>query len=279
MINWRSTTIHHSPRRALGLSGDEYTLLDWMYHTQGNEVYGIDGWCEIPYNEIAQLIGISKAGAFQMVDRLEKRSFIEVNPANPKRKRVTPIFFLPVYFDAQSDDEVGAVIVQKVNGKTASVQKVNAERSESERKRSESERQEKINKGNTKDNILSLREREETISPSTEESTWVSNSETRYQKALSEITAYLKDNPTRWGEIANEGRAKLDKAAFFAEVKAWLRWNADNWPVIQFPVKALTSGKSNFIGWLAGSKEKRSAPRAPAQVEGKNYRIHKREAR
>jgi hypothetical protein len=254
MINWRSTTTHHGPRLALGLTGDEYILLDWIYHTQGSDKYGHDGWCEIAYKDIASLIGVSKGGAFQMVDRMEKRGFIEVNPANTKRKRVTSKFSLPVYFDISQDEEVGATIVQKVNAGIASVQKVNDESSESERKRSESERQRKVNKENIEvNNSLSPAKKiEERIEPvPMPEHIWGQGSETRLEKAQAALNEYIEENPHRPGEIANTARNVCDAEQFRDELDQWIRRNADDWAITQNPVKALTSGRSNFVSWLA----------------------------
>lgn len=80
---------------------------------------------------------------------------------------------------------------------------------------------------------------------------WGDGSEERYQKALTATLEHLKANPDKWEEVAKEARNPVNKEQFFEQLKAWLRHNADNWPIIQNPVKALTSSKSNFISWLS----------------------------
>jgi DNA-binding Lrp family transcriptional regulator len=231
MINWRSTTTHHAVRRSLGLSNDEYCLLDWMYHTQGNEKYGHNGWCEVPYQDIADLLGISKGGAFKMVDRMEGKGLIEVNTANTKQKRVTSKFSLPVYFDVKEDEEVGAVIVQKVNAGNESVHLVNGERSLSERNRSLSERQIKINKEKEESNTL-------TISASAENLNWMevarlmfnySKSEGADQwRFMCEAQGYKGDGMSVFSAWASKQSAYTLKEwkAHFPKIQTWLKTDA-----------------------------------------------------
>lgn len=213
MINWRSTTIHHEVRRAIGITNDEYCLLDWIYHTQGSDIYGRDGWCEIPYKDIADTLGVSKGGAFQMVDRMERRGFIEVNPANPKQKRVTGKFSLPVYFNVSHDEEVGATIVQKVNDERPFVQKVNASVQKVNDERSLSERQIKVNtKSNLKETTTTTPAKNFEIVR--DESEMVSDSETQNpssslagEKEIDEVDPLAPQNGIQY--FATEAKQKL----------------------------------------------------------------------
>ena len=279
MINWRSTTTHHAVRRSLGLSNDEYCLLDWMYHTQGNEKYGHNGWCEVPYQDIADLLGISKGGAFKMVDRMEGKGLIEVNTANTKQKRVTSKFSLPVYFDVKEDEEVGAVIVQKVNAGNESVHLVNGERSLSERNRSLSERQIKINKEKEKDNTP----------PKGEKPVFVIGDTTQevMDKVVETLRQYFAQNPERRTEIPMSAMNKANREQFGLELMDWIRYNANNRIIMQNPVKHLTSGPGNFTSWLAKDWcRKKYEPKAakPAyqpkpEIQVPEYRKHVRQER
>lgn len=104
---------------------------------------------------------------------------------------------------------------------------------------------------------------------SDEKSKWMDTGEERVSEALHAIAEYLKANPSRWSEIKDEARVKMERAEFWDNVKAWIRWNADNWPVIQHPVKALTSGRSNFVGWLMGERKRALVKAATSQQEPK----------
>jgi hypothetical protein len=235
----------------MGISCDEYALLDCLYKTQTSPIYGKDGWCEHSYAALADVVGIGKGGIFQMVDRLTKKGLIEVNPANPKHKKATPEFFLYAYHDVQEDKELGAIIVQKVNAEQSFVQKVNGKRSESERNRSESERQINVIK-KEENNSLSI-----SVNEKIEDA-----SERRSSESIQKLTDYFVANPARWEELCDEARVKMSKADFWDNVKKWVRWNADNYQVHQSPVKALTSGRNNFLSWLGNERTRQAADKA-----------------
>lgn len=94
---------------------------------------------------------------------------------------------------------------------------------------------------------------------------WHDAGEARALVAISQLAEYFQANPNRWQELANEARVEIGKVDFWDNVKAWIRWNADNWPVIQHPVKALTSGRSNFLGWLRGERRRAATKAQPEQ--------------
>jgi hypothetical protein len=99
-------------------------------------------------------------------------------------------------------------------------------------------------------NTLS-QENAEQISNFQPQQIWGDNHETRFEKAQAALKAYFESSPGRWAEIANEARNEIQEADFHAEITLWLRRNSDDFQITQNPVKALTSGRSNFISWLA----------------------------
>jgi len=256
----------------MGLSSDEYVLLDCIWHTQASEVYGKDGWCEHSYAELADVLGLKKSGVFAMVDRLVKMGLMEVDPANPKRKKTAVKFHLMAHLAAEPDEE-GVLVVQKVKGKTASVQKVNDFVQKVNGERSKSERH---------INIISNKENK-TLSPNAETSEnknapqWGDNSEVRLQKAQNALSEYFTQNPERWKELSNQARNQCSETDFQTEIDLWLRRNADDFTITQNPVKALTSGRGNFISWLAQTwcRQKYQQHETTTQT-GRNGRVQQR---
>lgn len=81
---------------------------------------------------------------------------------------------------------------------------------------------------------------------------WDADEGKRFHNAYEAVANYLRENPHRVGQIPNEARNALtSKADLNAELKAWLRYRVDEYSVMTNPAKALTSGKGNFISWLA----------------------------
>ena len=195
-----------------------------------------------------------------MVDRMEGKGFIEVNAVNTKQKRVTSKFSLPVYFDVKEDEEVGAVIVQKVNAANDSVHLVNGERSLSERNRSLSERQIKINKDKEESNPL-------TISASAGNLDWmqVAKLMLEYSKGegadqwrfMCEAQGYKGEGLpifSNWASKASPYQLKEWKA-HFPRLQTWLK----------------TDARADY------ATEKKTKAFTPAN-DGPTYRIHKRNA-
>lgn len=83
-----------------------------------------------------------------------------------------------------------------------------------------------------------------------EEISWDADPEKRISEAYRVIAEKLKETPRRWKELAQEARNPLNAEQFKVELKDWLRHNADTQQIICNPVKSLTSGPGNFLGWL-----------------------------
>ncbi|MCP9237185.1 hypothetical protein [Lewinella sp. JB7] len=139
-MNWRYTNILHGPRLLLSLTPNDYCVLDVYYQTQSSPRYGVDGWAENTYAQVATFLGFSKGAIHAMVSRFVERGLMEVNPANPKQKRTTPAWYGVAYEDVQKMNAgrvLGEIPVQKVNADVQilneDVQKVNADRSNIER--------------------------------------------------------------------------------------------------------------------------------------------------
>lgn len=104
-------------------------------------------------------------------------------------------------------------------------------------------------------NSLSTRE-EETFGKKNEpipmpEHIWGQGSETSLEKAQAALNEYFQENPHRIAKIAEAARNVCDEEQFRDELDGWIRRNADDYNITQNPVKALTSGRSNFISWLS----------------------------
>lgn len=246
-MEWAYTTIQHGPRKQMGLSCDEYVLLDCIWHTQTSEVYGKNGWCEHPYSLLADMVGLKKSGVFQMVDRLVRMELMEVDMVNPMRKRAAVKFHLMAHLNGELDEE-GTVIVQKVNDKKRPVQKVNGSVQKVNAERSESERHININ-SNSEENINSLSPAQnENFEP---QHIWGDGTETRFEKAQAAVKTYFEKNPSRWQEIAKAAKNHCNAEQFDEELSLWIRRYADDFQITQNPVKALTSGRGSFISWLS----------------------------
>lgn len=251
-MEWTYTTIQHGPRKQMGLSLDEYGLLDLIYRTQTSPLYGKSGWCEHSYDDLAEAIGMTKGGAYQMVTRLFDRGFIEVNPANTKQKKTTQQFFMFAYHTTFVDED-GVIVVQKVNGKDKSVQKVNENVQKVNDERSESERHININTNKENKPLSLANEKIEEIEIPEPTHVWGDNTDTRYETALATLKSYFEKNSFRRREISSEARNTCDENQFDEELTLWLRRYADDFQITQNPVKALTSGRGCFISWLSQS--------------------------
>lgn len=80
---------------------------------------------------------------------------------------------------------------------------------------------------------------------------WGEGGEVRLQKAQATLKAYFDGNPDRWQEITRAAQNRCTAPDFASEIDLWLRRNADDYTITQNPVKALTSGRGNFVNWLA----------------------------
>lgn len=210
MINWISTTINHGPRKELGLSCDEFALLDLIFKTQTHPSYSDNGWCTHSYAVLADVLGIGKGGVFKMVERLTDAELLEVNAANPKQKRATHKFYSIAY-----------------------VQKVNEERSLSERHRSKSERHIKYNKENN-----SLSTKSEIRSH-------------RVAQAMETIKSHVGVSLATMATVFTE----ISPGDLNLQVEKWLKYYIGNDEVMSDPIAALTTGPCSFERWIERAKD------------------------
>jgi hypothetical protein len=126
MKDWSFTTIKHAARKELGVSPNEYCVLDYVYQTQVHPKYSRDGWCRTGIHVIAEYFGFSTGTVHKMIIRFVEKGLLEVDNADPRNKKTTPRYYDTAYLDAVQKVNTS---VQKVN---STVQKVNENRSKSE---------------------------------------------------------------------------------------------------------------------------------------------------
>lgn len=136
-MKWKYTNIHHSFRKQAGISLNEYALLDVIYKQQTHPETTCDGWANVSYSEISDFLGISKGAISGIIERCASIGLLEINNKSNRLKKTTPLWYKNAYIDDDETTKNGAdlVIVQKVNVQkvNGNVQKVNDNRSESER--------------------------------------------------------------------------------------------------------------------------------------------------
>lgn len=79
-MSWKTSTIDHDARIRMGLSMNDYVLLDYIYRTQTHPDYGgkIGGWCETTLDTMSEFFGISKGGLSGIIKKLSSDGFIEL---------------------------------------------------------------------------------------------------------------------------------------------------------------------------------------------------------
>ena len=130
---WPYSHIPHQARKALGLTMNEYAVLDMIYKDQVYPAHR--GVSRVSINEIAQALDLSKGGVHGMVERAVEKKYLEIMPDGARC--TTAAFY-----------EVAYTEVETVKPKRSENER---DRSESERNRSESERHNNSNNSN-KDN-------------------------------------------------------------------------------------------------------------------------------
>ncbi len=71
------TTIMHEPRIELGLSTDEYCLLDLVYRLSTNPTAPVVGWCSMSKDTMVSFLGIKRRTLFRVIDRMEEAGYLE----------------------------------------------------------------------------------------------------------------------------------------------------------------------------------------------------------
>lgn len=80
---------------------------------------------------------------------------------------------------------------------------------------------------------------------------WGDGSQTRLEKALQAIKDHIAQDPARLPALCQQARNRCNERGFWDEIGEYLRHHADNFQIMQNPIKALTSGPGNFVSWLS----------------------------
>lgn len=70
------TTIMHEPRLKLGLSLEEYCILDMVYRLSTNPSAPVAGWCSMSKTTMSHFMGVSRRSIFNALKKLEEEGFI-----------------------------------------------------------------------------------------------------------------------------------------------------------------------------------------------------------
>jgi len=99
-MSWKTSTIDHDARIRMGLSMNDYVLLDHIYKTQTSPKYGgkNGGWCDITLDVVSAFFGISKGGISGIFKKLADDGFMEVSG---KKRRATEKWFSHYERDVQ----------------------------------------------------------------------------------------------------------------------------------------------------------------------------------
>lgn len=117
----------------MGVSPNEYCVLDIYYQSQVNPKYSVGGYAANSYAEMSRFLGFSKGAIHAMVDRFVERGLMEVDPSNPYLKRTTEAWYGVAYEDRAV--QKSNAIVQKVNGTRSKIERHNKEEIKEENKR------------------------------------------------------------------------------------------------------------------------------------------------
>ena len=75
-MEWTYTTIIHPLRKQLGLSNNEYTLLDTINKLSTNPKSKISGWCYARQSVLAENVGISRRAITNMITKMQSRGLL-----------------------------------------------------------------------------------------------------------------------------------------------------------------------------------------------------------
>lgn len=70
------TTIYHEPRLKLGLTCNEYCLMDTIYHLSNKKRSAVPGWCYAKKQTLADMLGVSRRSIISLINKLEKLNLI-----------------------------------------------------------------------------------------------------------------------------------------------------------------------------------------------------------
>lgn len=312
-MNWTYTNIQHGPRLEIGVSLNEYCVLDIYYKSQSSPIHSVDGWSQNTYAEISEFLGLSKGAVHKIVDRCVSRGLMEVNPANPKQKRTTEDWYLRAYERVQKVNEHKSGVqkvnksVQKVNAKVskvnANVQKVNdiiginITKEELKDKHTKARVCDSDSKVESSDSTAALTTTPTPPSPPphaapkddgipvSEYTTAVmtdyySGGDVCFENIWKRVGKYFAESES-WESFCQHHGCKISKADFITEAKQWIRRNMVDRPdFFCDPIKFLRGGRGNLVGWLQADWKpywkNSSASRKqqqPAQTINRNFDV------
>lgn len=71
------TTVMHEPRVKLGLTMNEYSLLDLIYRLSTNPMAPVKGWCSMSKQGMADFLGVSKRTVISICNKLSDDGLLE----------------------------------------------------------------------------------------------------------------------------------------------------------------------------------------------------------
>jgi len=114
-MSWKFTHIKHPERIKLGLSNDEYCLLDMLYRIATHPSTKPLAWCGRSKKTIAQDLGLSESTVKRIITAMKKKGFLETNQKGTLR-RATPAFYNVVYNQEGGQNDPGGVNVNQFKG-------------------------------------------------------------------------------------------------------------------------------------------------------------------
>ena len=87
----RTTLIDEQARKELDITRDEYALCSFVHYRAADPRQKKPGWCCDEREDIAEFVGITRAGLFKMITRMEGKNLIEVD-TQTRAIRVTSAF-------------------------------------------------------------------------------------------------------------------------------------------------------------------------------------------
>jgi hypothetical protein len=80
MKRTKFTTIYHLPRLKLGLTCNEYCLVDIIHHLSNKKRSQVKGWCYAKKQTLADMLGVSKRSIINLIKKLEIKDLLKCSP-------------------------------------------------------------------------------------------------------------------------------------------------------------------------------------------------------
>ena len=107
-----TTTIHEVCRKDLGISRDEYALCQFAHYRAADPRQKKAGWCCDRKEDVADFIGITRAGLYKMLDKVSLLGLTEVDSATGYF-RITTRFIDAENFAQKQKKDVNKVDISK----------------------------------------------------------------------------------------------------------------------------------------------------------------------